>query len=73
MQNAKNNIIGKWAFLQETNKQQACYVAYLAIQGLGFDFNEKLRERILTVTSSQIQDCANKYFNDNYVLSVLKP
>lgn len=73
LQNAKNNIIGKWAFLQETNKQQACYVAYLAIQGLGFDFNEKLKERILTVTSSQIQDCANKYFNDNYVLSVLKP
>lgn len=73
LHNAKNNIIGKWAFMQETNSQQACLIAHYGIQGLGFDFNEKLKEKILSVTSKQIKDCANKYFNDNYVLSVLKP
>lgn len=73
LHNAKNNIIGKWAFMQETNSQQACLIAHYGIQGLGFDFNEKLKEKILCVTSKQIKDCANKYFNDNYVLSVLKP
>lgn len=73
LHNAKNNIIGKWAFMQETNSQQACFIAHHGIQGLGFDFNEKLKDKILKVTAEQIQDCAKKYFNDNYVLSVLKP
>lgn len=73
LHNAKNNIIGKWAFMQETNSQQACLIAHYGIQGLGFDFNEKLKDKIFKVTSEQIQDCARKYFNDNYVLSILKP
>ena len=73
LENAKNNIIGKWAFMQETNCQQACLAAHYGIQGLGFDFNEKLKEKIKLVTSEQLQNCANKYFNDNYVLAVLKP
>ena len=71
--NAKNNIIGKWAFMQETNTQQACLTAHHGIQGLGFDFNQKLKDKIMAVTSEQIKDCANKYFNDKYVLAVLKP
>lgn len=73
LHNAKNNIIGKWAFMQETNNQQACILAHYGIQGLGFDFNAKLKEKIQSVTAEQIQDCANKYFNENYVLAVLKP
>lgn len=73
LENAKNNIIGKWAFLQETNSQQACLAAHHAIQGLGFNFNELLQHKIKTVTSQQLQKCANKYFNDKYVLAVLKP
>ena len=73
LENAKNNIIGKWAFMQETNNQQACIAAHHAILGLGFDFNERLKEKVKTVTAQQIQSCANKYFNDKYVLAILKP
>lgn len=73
LENAKNNIIGKWAFMQETNNQQACLYAHHAILGLGFDFNERLKEKIKIVTSEQLRNCANKYFNDKYVLAVLKP
>lgn len=73
LENAKNNIIGKWAFMQETNSQQACLAAHHGILGLGFNFNELIKQKIKTVTPQQIQNCANKYFNDKYVLAVLKP
>lgn len=73
LQNAKNNIIGKWAFMQETNSQQCCLAAHHAIQGLGFDFQTGIKEKVKNVTAEQIQACANKYFNDKYVLTVLKP
>lgn len=71
--NAKNNIFGKWAFSQEDNNQQAAAYAHYAVTGLGFDFNEKVRERIKAVTPEQIKECANKYFNDKYVVSIIKP
>lgn len=73
LENAKNNIIGKWAFTTETNNQQACILAHHGIMGLGFDFLEKTKQAVKAVTSEQLQQCANRYFNDNYVYAVLKP
>ncbi len=73
LENAKNNLIGKWAFSQEDNNQQAATYAHYAITGLGFDFNERAKEKIKAVTPEQIQECANKYFNDKYVVSIIKP
>lgn len=70
---AKNNLIGKYAFLQETNIQQAC--SYAKYNALGFDFEhiESVKERIRKVTPEQILACAQKYFTDKYVLSIIKP
>lgn len=73
LENAKNNILGKWAFTQENNSQQATIYAYHCVTGLGFDFNERAKEMIKSVTPEQIRDCANKYFNENYVLSIIRP
>lgn len=73
LDNAKNNALGKWAFLYETNSQQACSYAHYGILGLGFDFNDKAKTLVKSVTVGQLQACANKYFNDKFVLSVLKP
>lgn len=73
LENAKNNIMGKWAFTQETNNQQAMLFAHYGIQGLGFDFNERLKERIKTVTAKELITCARKYFNEISVLSIIKP
>jgi predicted Zn-dependent peptidase len=73
LENAKCNLFGKWAFISETNSQQANWLAHYAIQGLGFDFMEKAVDRIKKVSVEDIKACANKYFNDKYVLSVLKP
>ena len=71
--NAKNNLYGKWAFSLETNNSQALSHAGYGIFGLGFDFNKKIREKVDAVTPQQIKDCANKYFTENSVLSILKP
>ncbi len=73
LENAKNNLFGKWAFISETNSQQANWLGHYGINGAGYDFFEKNRESILKVTPQDIKDCANKYFNDTFVLSILKP
>ena len=73
LENAKNNIMGKWAFTQETNNQQAILYAHYGVQGLGFDFNDRMKERIKAVTSEELITCAKKYFNEISVLSIIKP
>lgn len=73
LENAKNNMLGKWAFTQETNENQAVLYANYGVLGLGFDFNSKAKENIKKVSVEQIQKCAKKYFSTNFVLSVLKP
>lgn len=73
LDDAKNNLIGKYAFLDETNLQQACGFAKYNVLGLGFEYGEKLKQIIKTVTPEQILKCAQKCFNDKYVLSIIKP
>ena len=73
LENAKNNIFGKWAFISETNSQQANWLAHYGIMGLGFDFFENAIEKIKQVTPQDIMACANKYFNEKSVISILKP
>lgn len=73
LENAKNNIFGKWAFITETNSQQANWLAHYGVNGVGFDYLCRAKSLIKEVTPQQIKDCANKYFNDNYVISILKP
>ena len=73
LENAKNNIFGKWAFISETNSQQAHWLAHYGVMGFGYDFHKKAVEKIKKVTPQDIINCANKYFNDKYVLAILKP
>ncbi len=73
LDDAKNNFIGKCAFIEETNIQQACAYAKYAVLGSGFEFSQEIKEKVKSVTPEQILDCAKKYFNDKYVLSVIKP
>lgn len=73
LNDAKNNLIGKYALLEETNIQQACGYAKYGVLGFGFDFSEELKEKVKNVTSEQILECAQKYFNDKYVVSIIKP
>lgn len=53
--------------------QQACGYAKYDILGLGFEYSDTLKEKVKQVTSEQILKCAQKYFNDTYVISIIKP
>lgn len=73
LEDAKNNFIGKCAFLSETNIQQACTFAKYGVLDLGFDYSEEMKENVKAVTSEQVLNCAKKYFSGNSVLSIIKP
>ncbi len=73
LENAKNNMLGKWAFTRETNENQSVLYANYGISGLGFDFNERAKAAIKKVTVEDVKICANKYFKKPSVLAVLKP
>ena len=73
LQSAKNNIIGKRAFLHETNSQQSHYLGYYELLGLGADFDRKIEEQILNVTAEDIKRVANQYLTENFVISLLAP
>lgn len=73
LEDAKNNFIGKCAFLSETNIQQACTFAKYGVLDLGFDYSEEMKENVKAVTSEQVLNCAKKYFLGNSVLSIIKP
>ena len=73
LHNAKNNIIGKQQFITETNSQQANLMAYYAITGKPFNYQNQVIEMLKKVTPEELKECANKYFTNDYVLAVLKP
>lgn len=73
LKNAVNNLIGKQQFVTETNSQQANMMAYYSIMGKPFEYQKTVVEMLQKVTPDDILRCANKYFTDDYVLSIIKP
>lgn len=73
LEDAKNNLIGKQQFVTETNAQQSNQLAYYGIMNLGFDFQERIIEKIKAVNISDIQRVVNQYFSENFVVSILRP
>lgn len=69
LQEAKDKIIGNYIISQETNLDKASNVGWFEASGRGFDFKDKYENAINSVTASDIVNIANKYFNENYVIS----
>lgn len=73
LKNAVNNLIGKQQFVTETNSQQANMMAYYSIMGKPFAYRSELQEKLRKVTPEQVLACAQKYFTEDYVLTIIKP
>ena len=73
LKNAINNLIGKQQFVTETNAQQANIMAYYSIMGKPYNYRKEIVEALHRVTPQKLQECANKYFTDDYILSVIRP
>lgn len=72
LQEAKDKIIGNYIISQETNLDKASTIGWFETSGRGFDFQDKYEKLINSVTASDIVEVANKYFNENYVTSIIK-
>lgn len=72
LREAKDKIIGNFILSQETNLEKASTVGWFETSGRGFDFRDKYEKLINSVNASDIVEVANKYFNGNYVTSIIK-
>lgn len=73
LETAKISTIGKRQFYQEVNMLEASLKGYYEFIGLGFDFEEKIKDMIKSVTKEQLLKVAKKYFSEPNALCVLAP
>ena len=73
LQEAKDKLLGHYIIGQETNLDKAVTLGWFETTGRGYEFDEEYTKLINSVTESDIIEVANKYFNNNYVLSIVKP
>lgn len=71
LQDAKDKLLGNYIIGLETNLDKASNVGGYEALGLGYEFKDKYVELINSVKDSDIIEVANKYFTDNYVLSIV--
>ena len=72
LQEAKDKLIGQFVIGQETNLEKASAIGWFEASNRGYDFKNNYAKLINSVTENDIIEAANKYFNNNYVMSVVK-
>lgn len=72
LQEAKDKLLGQFVIAQETNLEKASLLGRLEATGRGYEFKSQYEKLINNVTESDIIEVANKYFNNNYVMSIVK-
>ncbi len=72
LQDAKDKLIGQFVIAQETNLEKASTSGWFEVSKRGYEFKDKYPELINSVTETDIIEAANKYFNNNYVISIVK-
>ena len=72
LEEAKDKLIGHYIIAQETNLDKAATIGWFEASGRGYGFNDEYKKLINSVTESDIIEVANKYFNNNYVLSIVR-
>ncbi len=73
LESAKMNILGKRAFLHETNSQKSHYLGYYELVGMGSAYDKEIENKVLAVTADDLMRVTNKYLNENYLISLLAP
>ena len=72
LENAKDKLIGHYIISKETNLDKAAALGWFEITDRGYEFDDEYKNLIRSVTESDIIEAANKYFGNNYVVSVVK-
>lgn len=71
LKDAKEKLIGNYVIGLETNLEKASNIGKYETMGLGYEFKDKYIDLINNVTDTDIIEVANKYFNNNYILSIV--
>ncbi len=71
LKDAKEKLIGNYVIGLETNLDKASNIGWYEASTRGYEFKEKYVDLINSVTDADIIEVANKYFNDNYIMSIV--
>ena len=71
LKDAKEKLLGNYILSQETNLDKASTTGWYESSTRGYDFGDRYEKLINSVTDADIIEVANKYFTDNYILSVV--
>ena len=71
LQEAKDKLLGHYLLSKETNMEKASNAGWYEASGRGFEFDDKFPKIIQNVTAEDIINTANKYFNNNYVITTV--
>lgn len=73
LQGAKENIMGRLEYFSQTNMQIASVFGYDYIMGLGLNYEEEYKARLLKVSADDVSKMAQKYLLNPGFISVLAP
>ena len=68
---AKEKLLGNYILSLETNLEKAENIGWYESSERGYEFKDKYTELINSVSAQDIINVANKYFTQNYVMSVV--
>lgn len=68
---AKEKLLGNYVIGLETNLDKATNTGWFEASTRGYEFKDRYEDLINSVTDADIIETANKYFTDNYILSVV--
>src|SRR5574344_1843031 len=68
---AKERLLGEFVIALETNADKATTLGWLEASGRGYKFIDNYKDLINSVTVSDIVEAANKYFRNNYAMSIV--
>ncbi len=71
LKDAKEKLIGNYVIGLETNLDKASNTGWYEVSARGYEFKEKYADLINSVTDADIIEVANKYFNGNYIMSIV--
>lgn len=71
LKDAKEKLIGNYVIGLETNLDKASNTGWYEASARGYEFKEKYADLINSVTDADIIEVANKYFNGNYIMSIV--
>ena len=71
LSDAKEKLLGNYIVGLETNLDKATNTGWFEASTRGYEFKDRYEDLINSVTDADIIEVANKYFTNNYIMSVV--